>query len=129
MSNPVIYEELDQAIELMLSTPETELIHRGTDVDPLMELAGELRLLPRANFKQRLQIELEWEAAGRAVSAVAAQQAINPAKVATSGSGQVLPSLFGKTWTGYPVRRMDFAVSVALHGMMVVLIRAGFLIV
>ena len=42
---------------------------------------------------------------------------------------QILPSLFGKNWAGYPVRRINFAVSVALHGVMAFLMGAGFLMV
>lgn len=124
MNSPAIYEELDRAVEQMLATPETELTH-GTEIDELMEIAAELRVLPRANFKQRLQLELEWEAAGRAVSAVTVQQQKKPAKAAN----EVLPSLFGKPWGGYPVRRVNFALSVALHGVMALLVGAGFLMV
>ncbi|HVG91078.1 MAG TPA: energy transducer TonB, partial [Alphaproteobacteria bacterium] len=49
-------------------------------------------------------------------------------------SGEILPSLFGKaffekTWAGYPVRRINFALSVALHGVMALLVGASFLMV
>ena len=48
---------------------------------------------------------------------------------AASTSGEILPSLFGKSWAGYPVRRINFALSVALHGVMAFLVGAGFLMV
>jgi len=92
-----------------------------------VELAADLRDLPRANFKSRLKLELEWEAAGRTVSATDADRAA--ARGAAPASGEILPSLFGKKWAGYPVRRINFAFSVALHGVMAILVGASFLMV
>jgi TonB family protein len=123
MNNRSIYDELDQAIDQMMAAPAHAEIASDaaeeTDVRELAELASELRDLPRENFKSRLMLELEWEAAGRAVTADAAQQ--------KSGrrSQEILPSLFGKNWSGYPVRRSNFALSAALHALMVLAIGAG----
>ena len=102
------------------------------NIAELVELAADLRDLPRANFKSRLKLELEWEAAGRTVSATDTDQAA--ARGATPASGEILPSLFGKaffekTWAGYPVRRINFALSVALHAVMAFVIGASFLMV
>jgi periplasmic protein TonB len=125
MSNVSVYDELDQAIDQMLAAPAGTLPGRTENVGELVELASELRYLPRANFKTRLKLELEWEAAGRAVSATAGadqrQQALD--------TRHVMPSLLGKSWAGYPVRRINFALSLALHGVMALLIGAGFLMV
>ena len=132
MSNVSVYDELDQAINQMLAAPEATLPNRTENVGELVELASDLRYLPRANFKTRLRLELEWEAAGRAVSATAdaeLQRTPNHAAQREVGGSPVLPSLFGKTWAGYPVRRINFALSVALHGVMVLLIGTGFLMV
>ncbi len=137
MSNISVYDELDQAIDQMLhptepkpgslGTPSDAAENRKIGLGELVELAAELRDLPRANFKSRLKLELEWEAAGRKVSAG------NTDRQAVRGgaptSGEILPSLFGKTWTGYPVRRVNFALPLALHGVMVFLMGAGFLMV
>ena len=122
MSNLSIYDELDQAIEQMLAAPDAPLSQLEENIGELAELAAELRYLPRENFKTRLRLELEWEAAGRMVSAPAHQgDAAKPA-----ADTQILPSLFGKTWVGYPVLRMNFALSVALHGALVLLMSTGF---
>ena len=153
MSNISVYDELDQAIDQMLHPtepkPGSHPVRRkprlsgapgslGTPSDAaenrkiggvgeLVELAADLRDLPRANFKSRLKLELEWEAAGRKVSAGETdQQAVRGVAPAP---GEILPSLFGKKWAGYPVRRINFALSVALHGVMAFLIGAGFLMV
>ena len=84
---------------------------RQTGVGELVQLAQELRDMPRDNFKKRLQLELEWEAAGRTVSSES-EGTRQGVRAAGSDSANVLPSLFGKTWAGYPVRRINFALSV-----------------
>jgi len=148
MSNISVYDELDQAIEQMLrhqvsspSFPQRAQNGVGAqkrsdsaipsqanegNIGELVELAADLRDLPRANFKSRLKLELEWEAAGRRISAGDTdQQALRGAVT----SGEILPSLFGKSWAGYPVRRINFALSVALHAFMAFLVGASFLMV
>ena len=148
MSNISVYDELDQAIEQMLrhqvsspSFPQRAQNGVGAqkrsdsatpsqanegNIGELVELAADLRDLPRANFKSRLKLELEWEAAGRRISAGDTdQQAVRGAAT----SGEILPSLFGKSWAGYPVRRRNFALSVALHAVMAFLVGASFLMV
>src|ERR1041385_170008 len=120
-----IYDELDQAIEQMLGAPETAGVAQEESVRELVELASDLRELPQDNFKSRLQLELEWAAAGRAVTADTDQQKQAPRRSNT----QVLPSLFGKSWSGYPVRRTNFALSAALHALMVLAVGAGLVMV
>ena len=148
MSNISVYDELDQAIEQMLQhqlaspsfpqkaqngageqkqrDPEAPSLADEGNIGELIELAADLRDLPRANFRSRLKLELEWEAAGRRISAGDTdQQAVRGAAT----SGEILPSLFGKSWAGYPVRRRNFALSVALHAVMAFLVGATFLMV
>jgi len=117
MNNVSIYDELDQAIEQIMAAPECAIGERD-DLAELVQVARDLRDLPRENFKSRLQLELEWEAAGRAVTSDAAQQV-------RGRTAEVLPSLLGKSWSGYPVRRSHFALSAALHALMVLAIVAG----
>src|ERR1041385_5582383 len=111
MNNLSIYDELDQAIEQMLAEAEAA---PEESVRELVELASDLRDLPRDNFKSRLQLELEREAAGRAVTPSADKQR----QAERQTTAQVLQSLFGKSWSGYPVRRSHFALSAALHALM-----------
>lgn len=135
MTNISVYDELDQAIDQMLHPTEPNLVASSDaagnrkigGLGELVELAADLRDLPRDNFKSRLKLELQWEAAGRAVANAPGP---NGHIVPEAGSmADVLPSLFGKNWAGYPVRRRNFALSVALHGVMAFLIGAGFLMV
>jgi TonB family protein len=127
MSNISVYDELDQEIDQMLAEPGASLPAKQTSFGELVQLAQELRDMPSENFKNRLQLELEWEAAGRTVSAV--DETLQTNRAASAGPSGLLLSLFGKPWAGYPVRRFNFAVSVALHGVMAFLIGASFLMV
>jgi len=143
MNNAAIYDELDDAIERLLHSqiaqsapgaqerpaeasadaPAVNAAHEGhSEVGELAELARDLRDLPRENFQSRLKLELEWEAAGRAVTSdvEGRQRAAQP---------EVLPSLLGRRWSGYPVRRSNFALSAALHALMVLAVGAGFVAV
>src|SRR5579864_7857117 len=99
MSNISVYDELDQAIDQML---QPQLAQKRRDpgapsqtdegsIRELVELAADLRDLPRSNFKSRLKLELEWEAEGRKVSAGDADQ--EAMRGATPESGEILPSL------------------------------------
>lgn len=132
MNNFSVYDELDQAIDKMLAGTQSEITPRETNVGELLELASDLRHLPRTTYKMRLKLELEWEAAGRTVSATADADGLRQPGCAVkpmAAGRQVLTSLFGKTWNGYPVRRANFAASVALHAVMLFLIGAGFVMV
>jgi len=105
------YEELDQAIDRMLAA-DAGPAEADAEVAELAQIAGELRDLPRANFQARLKLELEWAAAGRTVTVGRA-------------AGEIMPSLLGGNWAGYPVRRSNFALSVALHAVMMLAVGAG----
>src|SRR5258706_928463 len=63
MSEVVLTEQLDQAIEAMLRNPDAPLAGTDPQVAELVGIALELRALPRADFKARLKNELEQEAA------------------------------------------------------------------
>ncbi|HET9284405.1 MAG TPA: energy transducer TonB [Candidatus Angelobacter sp.] len=130
MSNLPIADELDQAIEQMLATPELARRGSGQEVEELLAVAADLRDLPRDNFKTRLRLELEWEAAGRTVTADAAQtEKRMPAMQPASANTASLPGLFGKAWRGYPVRRSNMALSFALHVIMMLAVSAGLVMV
>jgi TonB family protein len=127
MSNLPVYDELDQAIDQMLGGADAANRNGGQELAGLLEVASELRDLPRDNFKTRLRLELEWEAAGRTVSVAEPQ----PALAAQPGPANTesLPGLFGKAWSGYPVRRSNMAFSFALHVIMVLAVGAGLVMV
>lgn len=132
MSNVRIYDELDHAIDQMLRGADATTQSSGPNVEELLEVASELRDLPRDNFKTRLQLELAWEASGRAVSvADGSERGAQPGLAATTEPANTasLPGLFGKVWSGYPVRRSNMALSFALHAIVVLAAGAGFVMV
>src|SRR6266566_4315704 len=63
MSEVILAEQLDQAIEAMLRNPDAPLAGTDPRVAELLSVAVDLRALPRADFKARLKNELEREAA------------------------------------------------------------------
>ena len=62
MSEVVLTEQLDQAIEAMLRDPDGRHPAADPQVAGLVSIAVELRALPHADFKARLKSELEREA-------------------------------------------------------------------
>src|ERR1700694_5059905 len=60
MSEALLIEQLDQAIDALLARAETPAVH--DQIRELVSVAAELRDLPRADFKARLRTELEREA-------------------------------------------------------------------
>src|SRR5215470_5921324 len=104
MNNALIYEELDHAIEAMIANPGAPGAVQEAEMAELMNVASDLRQLPRPDFKARLRTELEW---------VAAARPLTPARNAQGAD--VLPSLFGNLYGSYPMRHTNFAASLLLH--------------
>jgi hypothetical protein len=127
MNNLPVYDELDQAIDQMLGGMDEAGRNGAPELTDLLEVASELRYLPRDNFKTRLRLELEWEAAGRTVSVAEPQSAL--AAQPKAANTESLPGLFGKAWSGYPVRRSNMALSFALHVIMVLAVGASLVMV
>src|SRR5215471_19086084 len=61
MSEVLLTEQLDQAIELLLRDPGAPLAAADPQLAELLNLAVELRNLPRAEFKSHLGRELQEE--------------------------------------------------------------------
>lgn len=125
MDNASVYDQLDMAIGAMLANPELrsgttgvgnkDWVASGDDeLSDLLQIACELCNLPRPDFKTRLKTELEWVAAARPLSS---------GHRATSAAGSdILPSLFGLGSGTYPVRRVNFLASLAMHAVAIALV-------
>lgn len=121
--NVNVYEELDMAIGAMMGNPELKV---GTpangnwgsaddsELAGLLQIASELWSLPRPNFKTRLKTELEWVAAARPLSAARRPQ--------TAAGADFMLSLFGLDSGSYPMRRINFVASLAVHAVAIVLV-------
>ncbi|HUR37286.1 MAG TPA: energy transducer TonB [Terriglobales bacterium] len=107
MTNAIMYEQLDQAINLMFAAPNAPVDTEDRTLVEMMSVARELRLLPSAEFKDRLLVDLE--ARAHAPRPKLAKDP-RPAELATLASGGLVQ----------PQRsRMNVVTSVALHALAV----------
>ena len=74
MTEVALTEQLDQAIEAMLRNPDTPPAGASPEIVELLNLAAELRGLPRKDFKARVKNELEKEIS---MSKIAARASAN----------------------------------------------------
>jgi uncharacterized glyoxalase superfamily protein PhnB len=58
MAKPSLSEQLDEAVEVILATPESPLPAVDARLAPLVRLAADLRDLPSGDFKTRLKADL-----------------------------------------------------------------------
>jgi periplasmic protein TonB len=126
MNNTSIFDEdeLDRAIDEIIASPDAAPAANAPEMAELLDIAADLRALPRADFKLQLGMELQWKASGRLVS-----NGSRPTLAASKWSGlEFSPTLFGSGKT-YPVRPTNFAASLALHAAMVAFLFLGFLTV
>jgi len=107
MNNISIYDELDQVIGTMISEPDAAIAAENAKFADVLRIASDLRNLPRPDFKTRLKLELEWVASSRPLSSARQPQMIEDFRI--------LPSLFGNSYGTYPIQRVNFATSIALH--------------
>lgn len=142
MNHLSLYDELDCAIDQIIAGRESvRLDSPGKDEDPeprladLVEIAADLRDLPRSEFKMRLKLELDWQASGRLVSSdpVCSQNvsSLNAPAVPDNkfhSAAEILPSLFSPARGTYAARRAHFAASVGLHAVAALLIGAAILL-
>ena len=109
MGKQAIYEELDEAVEQVMDgrTPRV-----GGELAELVQLAGTLRAMPSADFRQRLRSDLEDQAlfiaAGRTY-----RRDLTTSKVLQMP--RPMPALFSSVEAMYPVKRTNFMMSVLLH--------------
>src|SRR5437660_12275521 len=107
MNRNNIFDELDQAIEQMLAEPDGEKPAVQDEVGELLDIASDLRHLPRPDFKMQLKAELEWQSwspAARPISTPSARRA--------TVDTNVMPTLVGNGYGLYPIHRSNFVASV-----------------
>ncbi len=120
MSSPVLVEQLDCAIDVLLSDPDAAISNVDPGVVELLGVAAELRTLPRPEFRARLRDELmHGGIAAKQLSTVDDKCQI---RIRQSSRDEVLPTLFGAGYGTYAVRRSNFALSIAAHAVALLLI-------
>jgi TonB family protein len=124
MNSPTIFDELDEAISRLLAGAANADV--PAHVAELLGAAPDLCHLPRADFKARLMVELEWQASGRSMSTAA--PSISHAASVDAGL-DFLPTLSGRVGSLYPVRGTNVMASVALHAAMLLVVGLGLVVV
>src|SRR4051812_46383450 len=119
MTSPNTYDQLDHAITLMLTEPETALPTFDADAGELLELAAELRSLPRPEFQAALENDLRYALGLPLREAPQPALALLPREVEPEAA---MPTLFGGGPATYPVRRQNFAFSLGAHAAAIALI-------
>jgi len=124
MSSPVLIEQLDCAIEVLLRDPDAAISRMDPGLAELLGVAAELRTLPRPEFRAQLRDELT---RGSLVFEVAAHTWTRSSSNAETRNEQsspveVLPTVFGGGYGTYAMRRSNFAISIGMHAAALALI-------
>lgn len=108
-------DELNDAIEALPGETGAPPAHIHAAPAELLDVARELRYLPRPEFKTRLKAELQEEAAGLVLAGSRAPLGTGKRSASFNSDNAILPSLFGTAYGSYPVRRLNLAASFVLH--------------
>jgi len=126
MNHDTVSDRLDQAIDRMMND---RIVNDGTVVPneqaiaDLLEIAGDLRRMPRMEFRAQLKAEL---LAGTAFAQSDAGLSFIPKESPENLiEGEIMPSLARQGPGICPVRPANFATSAALHVALVALIGLG----
>lgn len=111
MTNPILYEQLDAAIGVMLSEPDAAVQADDPEVRELLAIAAELRSTARPEFRAALESELRHELGLPLRKPEEQPFAVLP-KTAPEAE---LPALFAANAATYPVRGRNFAFSLTAH--------------
>ncbi len=128
MNSHSAYDELDMAIDHMQACDSKPTADESLppEVLDLVQVARDLAAMPRADFRSRLLLELEWQAAGREIA-----NAHKPCelKLHSGTSIDFMPTLLEKANGLYPFRGRNLVVSAALHASLFLLLGSGLVMV
>jgi TonB family protein len=127
MASISVADQLDDAIEIMLAEPNSAPPRVDLKIGQLLGIAVELRLLPDPEFKAALKAELLGQSHVLPVipqvdirRQVREQAARRGARV-----DEILPTLFGAGYGNYPVHRLNFVLSAAVHAALLAIVAAA----
>jgi len=125
MSSPVMIEQLDVAIDVLLTHPDTAIPNLDSSVADLLGVAAELRMIPRPAFRSQLKFELMQGAFKHLVlePELGASDLIAPrSKRLGIYPEPALPGLFRQAYGTYAPRPANFALSLAAHAIALALV-------
>jgi periplasmic protein TonB len=117
MFEATMHNELDQAIDALIANPDCKPACADSALAGMLDIAAELRRLPRHEFRTQLKADLLAQAGNMD----------SKAKTAPSGGDRVLtmprraaepnilPTLFGAGYGAYPAQRATFLASFLMH--------------
>src|SRR5579864_8943618 len=134
MSSPVFIEQLDSAIEVLLTDADVAIPNVDAQVAALLGITAELRTLPRPDFRSQLKVQLMERAASASMQPDLRVLDGLASRTRTKRNGlvqeQILPTLFGEGYGIYQVRRSNFAISFAAHALaLAVILTSGMWVV
>lgn len=110
--NSSAIEELNQAIDALAADPAAAPSRIDGATAELVDVARELRYVPRPEFRLQLKADLQAKAE---VLANARARSIAEHVAADDRDAAILPTLFGNAYASYPIQRLNFAASFLLH--------------
>jgi len=129
MSSPVLIEQLDCAIDVLLTDPDAAIPNVDPMVAELLGVAAELRTLPRPDFRSELKSNLLQIPVAASSVRQPELQVFNAAvgglrlvKSPREAPEDILPTLFGRGYGTYAVQRSNFALSLAAHAVALALV-------
>ncbi|MBV9072501.1 MAG: energy transducer TonB [Acidobacteria bacterium] len=124
MSSTAVIEQLDSAIDVLLSGNDVAIPHVDATVAQLLGVAAELRTMPRPDFRSQLKYELTQGAFATSSmnSSPLPLRMIPKTSRIKSRDEQILPTLLGQGYGTYATRRSNFALSVAAHAIALALV-------
>jgi periplasmic protein TonB len=124
MSSPVLVEQLDCAVEVLLRDADAAISSVDSSVAELLAIAAELRTLPRPEFRARLRDELTRGTALAELIADSKSSIDGDSQIRTrqNSRAEILPTLFGTGCGTYAMRRSNFALSIGIHAVALALI-------
>jgi protein TonB len=122
MASVSLADQLDNAIEMMIAEPDSAPPKVDLNIGELLGLAAELRLLPDPEFRAALRAELLGQ--NQIVPMPAhpdPSQHISELEQSRwdAKADEILPTLFGAGYGGYPVQRQHFAISASIHAALI----------
>ena len=117
MFEATVHHELDQAIDALIANPDSKRRCADSALAGMLEIADELRRLPRHEFRTQLKANLLAQADnmdGKAKKAPSGADRVltMPRRAAEP---DILPTLFGAGYGAYPAQRATFLASFLMH--------------
>jgi len=125
MASISLADQLEDAIELMIAKPDSAPPKVDLKIGELLGVAAELRLLPDPKFRAALKTELHRQHRTVAVTThleIRQQASQRRQSWRDARFDEILPALFAGGDRTYPVHRGNFAISAAIHAVMVAVV-------